>query len=362
MAALEVRHFRKAFGPVVAVADLSFDVEEGQILVIVGASGCGKTTTLRCIAGLERPTGGTISVYGQVVASDSVFVPPERRGIGMMFQSYALWPHMTVFDNIGYGLTLKKTPAPALRQAVQQAIELVGLSGLEQRYPSDLSGGQQQRVALARSAVAEPRVLLLDEPLSNLDAKLREQMRIDLRRLVKKLGMTAIHITHDQTEAMAIADRILFLRNGRIEQAGAPRELYDTPATRFVADFIGSANFFDATISPSEGGEITLQVGENWRLRGNVPPPSSITDRVMLAIRPENVVLSPVHVAGPNVFPGVVLEEIFLGEHAEYRVRVGEVELISHDRGAYAVGSDIFVTVAPGKIICLPPDATTTKP
>jgi iron(III) transport system ATP-binding protein len=354
MPAIEVRHFRKAFGPVVAVNDLSFDVDAGEILVIVGASGCGKTTTLRCIAGLERPSGGSISIHGQTVVSDTVFVPPERRGIGMMFQSYALWPHMTVYDNIAYGLVIKKTPAVKLREAVRGVVELVGLKGLEQRYPSDLSGGQQQRVALARSAVAEPTVLLLDEPLSNLDAKLRENMRNDLRRLIKKLGITAIHITHDQTEAMAIADRILFMRAGRIEQAGTPRELYGAPTNCQVADFIGSANFLDAVAAGSEGGERQFRVDATLALWASGPVATAAPLEVTLAIRPENVVLSAARPEGRNVFAGVVTEGIYLGEYAEYRVRVGDFELVSRDQEEYADGAPVFVSIAPRKVICLP--------
>lgn len=356
MSAIVVQHLVKSFDGANAVDDISFSAKAGEILVIVGASGCGKTTTLRCIAGLERPSSGTILIGGDVVASDTLFIPPEKRGIGMVFQSYALWPHMTVYDNIAYGLVVRKAPTHDIREAVGRVIELVGLRGMEQRYPSTLSGGQQQRVALARSAVAEPKLLLLDEPLSNLDAKLREQMRSDLRALIRKLGMTAVHITHDQTEAMAIADYIIYMRDGRIEQEGTPRDLYRRPASRSAADFIGGALFFDGTVTrKNPDGAILVRIADGVELWSY--PPNALPEgtTVTLAIRPDNVAISSLAPAGPvaNVLKGVILDETFLGEQIEYTIETDGLRLKARGRDDEAPGARVFVVIDPHRVICL---------
>lgn len=355
MPVIEVSNLSKVFGAKRAIDNLSFSVEEGEILVIVGASGCGKTTTLRCIAGLDTPTTGTIKIDGKVVVSDGVFVPPEKRGIGMVFQSYALWPHKTIFDNVAYSLVIKGTPKDQIRSAVADAIALVGLSGMEDRFPATLSGGQQQRVALARCAVAEPRVLLLDEPLSNLDAKLREQMRDEVKRLIKKLRSTAVHITHDQTEAMAIADRIICMRDGKVEQIGSGRDLYRAPVNTFVADFIGVASFLDGVVTEKQGtSHVKVAVAEGVDLWATPTVSEAGAGNVTLCLRPENVLLSQQAVEGINVLPGKVVEETFLGDHIEYLVNVSELLIKARSQDDFARGSQVFVSIDPTKLVCLP--------
>jgi ABC-type Fe3+/spermidine/putrescine transport system ATPase subunit len=353
MAIVEVRHLTKKFGEHAAVDDVNFSVDAGEILVIVGESGCGKTTTLRCIAGLETPTEGEIVVGGMTMFGDGVFVPPERRELGMVFQSYALWPHMTVFSNIAYGLALqKKKSKQEIRADVERIIDMVDLTGLGERYPSTLSGGQQQRVALARSAVAEPRLLLLDEPLSNLDAKLREQMRSELKHMIKKLQMTAIHITHDQHEAMGIADRIICMRSGRIEQMGDGRDLYYRPRNRFIADFIGTATFIDGTVVSRGVEESTIRLAGKIDFVSDSVPADS--DRVVVAIRPESVSLTTTPPEGNNVHKATVLEETFFGSHTEYVVDVGGVKLGVNSPDSFKVSADLFIRVAPERVLCLP--------
>jgi ABC-type Fe3+/spermidine/putrescine transport system ATPase subunit len=349
-----VRNLTKAFAGVRAVDNVSFAVNEGEILVIVGASGCGKTTTLRCIAGLEQPTSGTIEIDGRPVASDSLFVPPEKRGIGMMFQSYALWPHKSVFDNIAYGLVLRKRSKVEIRDAVQRALRSVGLENLANRFPSTLSGGQQQRVALARATVVEPKVLLLDEPLSNLDAKLREQMRVDLRQLVKSLKMTAIHITHDQSEAMAIADKVIYMRNGQIQQEGSPRDLYRRPASRAVAEFVGTATFLEGEVVPGSNSEdLRVRISTNAEIRVAVMGCSG-GNRMILAVRPECVTLSETKPEGDNVFAAVVRSQVFLGDVTEYIVETSGITMKCRNSADHSVGTSLFVKIDPRDVICLP--------
>src|ERR687886_138082 len=249
-------------GGVLAVDHVSLTIREGQFATLLGPSGCGKTTTLNCIAGLEEPDGGRIAV-GEVVLTDvskRLILPPERRNLGMVFQSYALWPHMTVYDNLAFGLKLKKVPAAEQRRRIAEALELVGLSGLERRYPFQMSGGQQQRVALARAVVAQPRVLLLDEPLSNLDAKVREQARFWLRDFQKRLGITAMYVTHDQAEALAISDMVAVMSAGEVLQFAPPKEIYEQPTSRFVAEFIGQTSFLSGTVVDTSDGLMTVRL------------------------------------------------------------------------------------------------------
>ena len=238
----------KMFGTVTAVNDLSFEAKAGEFLTLLGPSGCGKTTTLRLVAGLERPDRGEIQVGGRLLSSatSGLFVPPERRGMGMVFQSYAIWPHMTVFENVAFPLQELRVPRAEIRERVMTILGTVGLGELHARPAPMLSGGQQQRVALARALVSNPEVLLLDEPLSNLDARLREEMRFELREMQAKLGITSVFVTHDQAEAMTLSDRIVVMNAGRIEQEGSPQEVYQRPSTRFVMDFLGRANHLPA--------------------------------------------------------------------------------------------------------------------
>ena len=257
--ALALRRLRKTFGTVVAVADVSLEAAPGEFLSLLGPSGCGKSTVLRMVAGLVEPDVGTIVLGGQ----DITRVPVHRRNLGLVFQSYALFPHMTVFENVSFGLRRRKVPAAELRARVERALELVRLGPLGARHPRELSGGQQQRVALARALVTEPSVLLLDEPLSNLDALLRDEMRVELKRLQERLGATMIFVTHDQAEALTLSDRVVVMDHGRVEQIGRPDEVYRRPATGFVARFLGRANFLAGVVArrESDGVVITLDGG-----------------------------------------------------------------------------------------------------
>lgn len=349
---IEVKNLSRVFAGRPAVDNISFSVDEGEVLVIVGSSGCGKTTTLRCIAGLETPTSGTVAIDGKTVVGDGVFVAPERRGIGMVFQSYALWPHKTIAENVAYSLVVRRLPKDEIAIAVDKALDLVGLRGMGDRYPSTMSGGQQQRVAVARCAVAEPRVLLLDEPLSNLDAKLREQMRDELRYLITKIRSTAVHITHDQTEAMALADRIVCMRDGHIEQVGTGRDLYRRPATRFVADFIGVSTFLDGTVlGRDSSGNATIRLGNGVDLVSAVHPQNPVTGDVTVSVRPENFCLQEQRPDGINVFEGTIVSEVYLGDHIEYSVSHGSDRLKCRSLLDFAVGSKVFVQVDPQDVV-----------
>ncbi|MGH6860031.1 MAG: ABC transporter ATP-binding protein [Phyllobacterium sp.] len=351
MSNIQITSLVKTFGGANVIDDVSFTVASGEILVILGASGCGKTTTLRCISGLEQPTSGSIVIDGKTMFDAKTNIPPEHRHLGMMFQSYALWPHKTVYGNIAYGLG--KLSDDSKRQKVRDALELVGLSGTEDRYPSTLSGGQQQRIALARSAGARPKVILLDEPLSNLDAKLREQMRNELRKLIKELNMTAVYITHDQSEAMALADKIIFMKNGKIEQEAAPRTIYARPATRAVAEFIGSATFLNGTMAEKVGKGATIDLGNGFKLSSSLPLNAS-NGSAHVAIRPERVKLSRTPTGSPNEVRGQVADLIYLGEHTEYAIDIGPNRIISRSQLELEPGTDVFVRVAPEDVIPMP--------
>src|SRR3954467_1225250 len=286
MAGITIRGLLKNFGAnaeVAAVSDITLDIANNSFVTLLGPSGCGKTTTLRLIAGYIIPDEGTIEVDGRTVSSASSVVSPEARGMGMVFQNYAIWPHKTVFENVVFGLKLRKIPAADAKKKVADALALVNLTGLEQRYPNELSGGQQQRVALARSLVVEPEILLLDEPLSNLDAKLREQMRVELKRLQRRTGITFVYVTHDQAEALALSDQIAVIHGGRLQQYGAPQEVYAKPANRIVADFMGLVNLVSARVT----GPGTAAVAGGLTLALALPAGSG--DDVEVAIRPENI-------------------------------------------------------------------------
>jgi putative spermidine/putrescine transport system ATP-binding protein len=284
MSDLRLENLSKAYGSTVAVENLDLAVENGEMVAFLGPSGCGKTTTLRMVAGFVAPTTGTIRVGGK----DITGLPPNRRDMGMVFQSYALFPHMTVRGNVAFGLKARRAPAGEIAGRIADALRLVGLSGLEQRYPKQLSGGQQQRVALARILALRPKLLLFDEPLSNLDAKLRVQMRHEIRRLQKEVGITALFVTHDQEEAMTLADRIVVMSKGRIEQEGAPEEVYERPTTRFVADFIGAANLIPGSV---RDGCFTSAHGLTLPLPPGPLPPGN-PNEVVLSIRPEKIDIS----------------------------------------------------------------------
>lgn len=292
----------KRFGSVLAVDRVSLEVRPGELMTLLGPSGCGKSTTLRMIAGLEPVSGGRILIGGEDVTDR----PAYLRDVTMVFQSYALFPHMTVFENVAYGLRTRRRPEPEVREAVASALRLVGLQGLDSRLPGTLSGGQQQRVAVARALVMKPKVLLFDEPLSNLDAKLRRRMRGEIRELQRELGITTVYVTHDQSEALAISDRIVVMNRGRIEQVGTPAELYRRPATRFVAEFVGEANFLPVFYD----GESVVAASYRLPYRQDGVPPGPAT----LMVRPEAITFSS------SGLPGVVRAASYLGSHAEFTV------------------------------------------
>ncbi len=302
---------------VVACDHVSFEVEEGRFFTLLGPSGSGKTTTLRCIAGLERPDQGEVELAGALVSSRSagIFVPPNRRDIGMVFQSYAIWPHMTVFENVAFPLRASRMglSSAKIAQRVTQALATVRLEGLERRPATKLSGGQQQRLALARALVREPKLLLLDEPLSNLDAKLREQMRVELRQLQRTLRITTIYVTHDQVEALAMSNVVAVMHQGRIMQIGTPRELYERPANRFVADFIGSTNLFPGTVTGTTDGNlhrVDTPYGPIMCLLTNNARPGS---HVLVSLRPEDVSIEKAEGPGGG-WEATVQQVMFLGE------------------------------------------------
>ncbi|MFQ5895483.1 MAG: ABC transporter ATP-binding protein [Nitrospinota bacterium] len=338
MAFVEVRGLVKRFGAETAVEGVSFGAEQGKFVTLLGPSGCGKTTTLRCIAGLERPDEGEVFIEGECMASPArgVFLPPEQRNLGMVFQSYAVWPHMTVFSNVAYGLRVRRMRRAEAERRVGEVLKLVGLSGFAGRYATKLSGGQRQRVALARALVYNPRVLLFDEPLSNLDAKLREQMRLELARLQREIGFTALYVTHDQAEALVLSDTVVVMDRGRLLQMGDPESIYAAPRSRFVADFIGVANLLEARVlEPGSGGEPGW-VETRWerpvRLRCRGTKGVAASSAIVVSVRPEDITLRRERPpsgpeGGVNVLEGKVLDAIYLGNFLDCRVEVGGMEL-----------------------------------
>lgn len=310
---ITLKNIVKAFDRSPVVKNFNEVFEDGEFITLLGPSGCGKTTILRMIAGFERPTSGEIWIDDQLVSSDKTMVPPEKRGIGMVFQSYAVWPHMTVYDNVAYPLTIKHVDKETIKQRVEKMLKVVHLTDYATRLPSQLSGGQQQRVALARALVMEPKLLLLDEPLSNLDAKLRETMRFEIKDIAMQMGIGVVYVTHDQTEAMAMSDRIFLINNGIVQQSGSPEEIYNRPVNQFVADFLGKVQFFKGT---AENGKINLTT---WHCDLDYPEMTP-SGAVEVAIRPENISLSR-HDHGYN---GVIEKKYYLGDTTDLRIRVGE--------------------------------------
>jgi iron(III) transport system ATP-binding protein len=332
-----------------AVDGVSFEVPHGEFYTLLGPSGCGKTTTLRCVAGLERPERGRVILDERLVSGDRppAFVPPYKRNLGMVFQSYAIWPHMTVFENVAFPLRVSGNGCSGaeVKRRVEEALALVRLAGSEGRMPTQLSGGQQQRLALARALVRQPGLLLLDEPLSNLDAKLRERMRAELRELQRRLGITTLYVTHDQVEALSMSNRIAVMAQGRIVQEGAPREIYQRPATQFVADFVGSTNFVEAEVlRRSEHGSVCLQtpIGP---VEAACSAGLSLGEKVSLSIRPENIRLHTTKPAAANVFAGLVEQLTFLGDSLDCRVRIDNLPLFSrlHPTAPIRRGDPVFV-------------------
>lgn len=300
-----------------AVDNISLEIKSGEFVTLLGPSGCGKTTTLRMIAGFEIPTSGDISLGGENINK----LTPDKRDTAMVFQSYALFPHYNIFDNVAYGLKLKKLSKEEIKVKVKEILSLVGLADMETRYPNQLSGGQQQRVALARALVMEPGVLLFDEPLSNLDAKLRVYMRSEIRKIQQKVGITAIYVTHDQSEAMSLSDRIIIMNKGIIEQIGTPKEIYYTPATEFVADFIGTANFIEGKIENLEDSKATLNIGDE-KLEINYVGSKKVNDTVKILLRPEAI-----SVGHTGKLKGKIASSTFMGEYQDYMIMVAGKEI-----------------------------------
>lgn len=323
MSQVKLVHLYKRFGNVTAVGDFNLEVREGEFISFLGPSGCGKSTTLRMIAGFERPTEGDILLGDQVVSSaeSNVFVPPEKRNIGMVFQSYAVWPHMTVAENVAYPLKIQKVPREERDKRVKEALTMVHLDRYGERYPSQLSGGQQQRVALARALIARPGLLLLDEPLSNLDAKLRESMRFEISSLQKRLGITVIYVTHDQSEAMTMSDRIVVMNAGVVQQVGKPYDVYTHPANKMVADFIGLVNFLPAEVKEDRIFVKGTQV--SFPNTAGLPQGEAV-----LGVRPENITLSRTG----GMLQGQVKHRFYMGDAVDYRIQVGEqvLRVITH--------------------------------
>jgi iron(III) transport system ATP-binding protein len=338
---VEFRAVTKRYGAVTAVDAISFTIEPATLVTLLGPSGCGKTTTLRLIAGLEIATEGRVFIGGK----DVTFQSASERDVSMVFQSYALFPHMSVLENVAYGPTVQGAPKKTARALALEKLNLVGLSGLEKRSPSELSGGQQQRVAVARALVLEPQVLLFDEPLSNLDAKLRRRVRDDIRELQQKLNLTVAYVTHDQEEALAISDRIIVMSNARIAQAGTPRELYEQPESLFVADFIGDANLVDAEIIGEHDLTAIVRLGT---LELTVPERTKGLGPVKLAVRPDAIIVHQAQPGEPAVAARVA-RSAYLGRHVEYRLVTPFGELFAIDRSRrYPLdpGTDVWVSLS----------------
>jgi iron(III) transport system ATP-binding protein len=358
MAELQVEGLVKTFGSVRAVDDVSFTVRDGEFLTLLGPSGCGKSTTLAALAGLDRSDQGRILLGDEVFfdGARGIFVPPERRDVGLVFQSYALWPHMTVAENLEFPLRLRRMPRRERAERISEALHLVEMSEYGARYPFALSGGQQQRVALARTLVYRPRLLLLDEPLSNLDAKLRERARSWLRHLQRSLRVTTVYVTHDQSEALALSDRIAVMSGGKIAQLADPHTIYERPADPFVADFLGSSNFFAGTVTATDRGGVQVMLAGF----SSLPPLHAFCTRdlkpgdpVTVAVRPERIGLSNGSPDDANTYPVSIIERTFLGARNQVVVRAGQqefrVELDTAPSGDTAV-------------VCIPADACIVFP
>ena len=363
---LEVVDIRKEFSATSAIGPVSFSVDSGEFLSLLGPSGCGKTTTLRCIAGFTEPSSGDIRVQGRSVLA----VPPHRRDFGLVFQNYALFPHLSVFENIAFGLRLRRIPSTELKRRVAEALDLVGLGGLESRFPGEISGGQQQRVALARSLVLRPKLLLLDEPLSNLDAKLRVQMRTEIRALQRRLGIATIYVTHDQTEALSLSDRIAVMNRGEVCQIATPREVYNTPLTSFVADFIGSSNLLRGHTSSAGKRSGSVVAVQGLILHSTEPPPANAgSDEVIVLIRPERIRVSSgsSETAAvdptPNLMHARITDVTYLGENLQLRLDVDGGAMLtamieSAEAGEPVTGDAIDIVVLPRDVHLIAADAS----
>jgi len=349
---VELRNVSKLFGNFVALEEVNFEIREGEFMTFLGPSGCGKTTCLRLISGFDFPSTGQVFIGGEDVTRK----PPYKRDVNQVFQSYALFPHLTIYENIAFGLRMKGIPKAEVKRRVDHVVEMTSLGEFVQRKPAQMSGGQRQRVALARAIVCEPKVLLLDEPLSALDAKLRIQMRLELKQLQKRLGITFIFVTHDQEEALTMSDRIAVINKGRVEQIGSVSEIYYEPATRFVASFIGETNIYSARVESRANGLATCEIEGGLRIQAQDNP--RVTDaEVLLSLRPEKIRLSRTRPEGPNAFPGKISLEIFKGAMDELTVVTeGGVEVgavLANDGvqdSDFHEGEQVFFSIQPADI------------
>ena len=354
MAILKVKNLSKYFGKVKAVQDVTFEAAEGKVLSLLGPSGCGKTTTLRCIAGFENPDSGEIYLDDRKIT----YVPPEKRGIGMIFQNYALWPHMTVYGNLAFGLQIRKVPKDEITKKIKKVLGMVQLEGYENRFPRQMSGGQQQRIAMARALVFEPEIMLLDEPLSNLDAQLREEMRFEFTELQRKLGITAIYVTHDQAEALVISDKIVILDQGKIVQSGSPREIYSDPKNKFVAGFIAVTSFISGSVDSliEDKKKVVVKTNDGLVIHGfnnsfDVGQKVSVAMRmnVLKFIQDENK--SDKNTV--NIFKGRIIQSSYLGNIIDYKIKVGNWEIRTNSDAKYnfKVGEEVTFYLSPEDII-----------
>ncbi len=357
---ITVQGLTKRFGPLEVVSGVGFSIEEGEMFTLLGPSGCGKTTLLRLIAGFYAPDAGEVLFDGRVVND----LPPHERGIGMVFQNYALWPHMTVFENAAYGLKLRKLSRTEIAERIRAVLDKVKLTGMEDRYPGQLSGGQQQRVALARALVLNPKILLLDEPLSNLDAKIRIQVRAEIRKLQKELGITTVYVTHDQEEALTLSDRIAVFNKGKVFQIGPPKALYERPENRFVADFIGINNLVEGTIvsvdAPQQRLRVKTGIGELLAVMDERFRPG---DRCVVSIRPENADLDGEPATGRNLVQGRIAFAAYLGHTLRYDVDLGQGVMFKVDirdpwhHEQRAMGSAVTVSFAATSTVAMPAES-----
>ena len=347
---LELREVHKVFGSTPAVNGISLSISPGEVFTLLGPSGCGKSTTLRIVAGLEDPDGGEVLLDGRLIASGGrgFSLPPEKRDLGMVFQSYAIWPHMTVFQNVAFPLQLRNVPKSDIQSRVEHVLDLVGLGGLGQRGATELSGGQQQRVALARAIVYEPRLLLLDEPLSNLDAKLREHMRIELRALQQRLGIAVLFVTHDQSEAMVLSDRIGVMEHGRLAQVGSAKSLYEHPCSPFVRDFLGRVLTIEVAPASNARAEVPGETGVIFQLPPSYAQVANGSRNMVLAWRPESVSIEADSQPGLNRLSATIETAAYLGERIEYAVRTAggrSMLVVSPRHQLYEPGSMVGLRV-----------------
>jgi len=354
MAILKVNNLSKSFGKVKAVREVTFEATEGKVLSLLGPSGCGKTTTLRCIAGFENPDRGEIYLDDRKITS----IPPEKRGIGMVFQNYALWPHMTVYGNLAFSLQIRKVPKPEIDKRIKKVLSMVQLEGYENRYPRQMSGGQQQRIAMARALVFEPEIMLLDEPLSNLDAQLREEMRFEFTELQRKLGITAVYVTHDQAEALVISDKIVILDQGKIVQSGSPKDIYSNPKNKFVAGFIAVTSFINGRIDSftEEKKKVIVKTDDGLAIHG-FNNSFDIGQKVSVAMRMNVIKFIQDENKNDkntvNMFRGKIIQSSYLGNIIDYKIKVGNWEVRTNSDAKYnfKIGEEVTFYLSPEDII-----------